>query len=164
MDSENRRLSLGHKQLEENPWDVFETVFTLDSVHNGTIINVMDKGAIVALAYGVEGFAPSRYLNKADGSTAKLEETLDFKVLEFSKDSKKIILALDKGEENVSSDDQDRKAQNKDGAKKAAKKSKEGSDKTTLGDIDVLSALKTEMEESEKSPKKAKKNSSEKGE
>lgn len=163
MDSENRRLSLGHKQLEENPWDIFETVFLVDSVHKGTIINIMDKGAIIALPYGVEGFAPSRYLTKTDGTQAKVEESLDFKVLEFSKESKKIILAHSKAEDHrVSSEEeeesQDKKAQNKDG-KKAAKKVKDP-ERSTLGDIDVLSALKSEMEESEKSPKKTKKDSS----
>ncbi|HVA97292.1 MAG TPA: 30S ribosomal protein S1 [Bacteroidia bacterium] len=158
IDVENRRLSLGHKQLEENPWDVFETIFTVDSVHKGTIINLMEKGAIVSLPYGVEGFAPSRHLVKIDGSTAKAEETLDFKVLEFSKDNKKIIvshakinddtIAAEKAEKNA-----DKNAEVKE-VKKAVKKMKETVEKSTLGDIDVLSALKSEMEESEKKPKK----------
>ena len=96
VDVENRRLSLGHKQLEENPWDVFETLFNVGSVHKGTIINSADKGVIVSLPYGVEGFAPQRHLLKEDNTTAKVEETLDFQVIEFSKENKKIILSHSK--------------------------------------------------------------------
>ena len=92
IDKENRRLSLGHKQLEENPWDVFETVFTVGSVHEGTIIEMLDKGAVVALPYGVEGFATPKHLVKEDGSQAQLDEKLEFKVIEFNKDAKRIIL------------------------------------------------------------------------
>ena len=94
IDKENRRLSLGHKQLEENPWDVFETVFKIGSVHQGTIIQRNDKGGVVNLPYGVEGFAPSRHLIKEDGSKAAMEETLDFQIIEFNKDSKKIIIHI----------------------------------------------------------------------
>ena len=93
IDKENRRLSLGHKQLEENPWDVFETIFTVGSVHDGTIIEMLDKGAVVSLPYGVEGFATPRHLTKQDGSPAKLDEKLPFKVIEFNKDAKRIILS-----------------------------------------------------------------------
>ena len=85
-------MSLGHKQLEENPWDVFETVFTVGSVHEGTIIEMLDKGAVVALPYGVEGFATPKHLVKEDGSQAQLDEKLEFKVIEFNKDAKRIIL------------------------------------------------------------------------
>ena len=92
IDKENRRLSLGHKQLEENPWDVFETVFTVGSVHEGTIIEMLDKGAVVALPYGVEGFATPKHLVKEDGSQAQLDEKLEFKVIEFNKDAKRIFL------------------------------------------------------------------------
>ncbi len=93
IDKENRRLSLGHKQLEENPWDVFETVFTVGSVHEGTIIEMLDKGAVVALPYGVEGFATPKHLVKEDGSQAQMDEKLSFKVIEFNKDAKRIILS-----------------------------------------------------------------------
>ncbi|MDL2315121.1 30S ribosomal protein S1, partial [Bacteroidales bacterium OttesenSCG-928-C19] len=93
VDAENRRLSLGHKQLDENPWDVFETIFTLNSVHQGTVISANDKGAVVALPYGVEGFAPARHLMKEDKTTARQDETLDFKVIEFSKENKKIVVS-----------------------------------------------------------------------
>jgi small subunit ribosomal protein S1 len=93
IDKENRRLSLGHKQLEENPWDVFETIFSVDSIHEGTIVELFDKGATIALPYGVEGFATPRHLVKEDGSQAQLEEKLEFKVIEFSKAAKRIILS-----------------------------------------------------------------------
>lgn len=156
VDADNRKLSLGVKQLEENPWEIFETVFTLDSIHSGTITSLSDKGAIVALPYGVEGFAPSRHLLKADGTTAKAEETLEFKVLEFAKESKKIIVSHTKMHDNKVSDkagiDGERKSQSSD-TKKAVKKLKDSSEKTTLGDIEALSALRTEMKESEKTPK-----------
>jgi small subunit ribosomal protein S1 len=156
VDTENRRLSLGHKQLEENPWDVFETVFTIDSVHRGTILSNVDKGAVIALPYGVEGFAPQRHLGKQDGSIAKNEEVLDFKILEFSKDTKKIIVSHtktwdatpEKGEE------QENKKVEKPVEKKTAKKVKENVEKTTLGDISALSDLKSEMEENERNKKK----------
>lgn len=159
IDGENRRLSLGHKQLEENPWDVFETVFTLDSIHSGTIINVMDKGAVVAMPYGVEAFAPTRHLVKADGSTAKAEETLDFKVIEFNKENKKIIVSHSKINEDVANAEKavataEKKAAN-DEAKKAVKKVKESVEKTTLGDMGGLSSLKADLEESEKKGKQA---------
>ena len=91
IDKDNRRLSLGHKQLEENPWDVFETVYTVGSIHEGTITEVMDKGAVISLPHGVEGFATPKHLVKEDGTQAKLNEKLDFKVIEFNKDSKRII-------------------------------------------------------------------------
>ncbi|MBQ3657042.1 MAG: 30S ribosomal protein S1 [Bacteroidales bacterium] len=93
IDKDNRRLSLGHKQLEENPWDTFETIFTVDSVHEGTILSLFDKGAIIALEYGIEGFATPRHLVKEDGSQCKVDEKLPFKVLEFSKAAKRIILS-----------------------------------------------------------------------
>ncbi len=159
IDSDNRRLSLGHKQLEENPWDVFETVFTVDSVHKGTIINVVEKGAIVSLPYGVEGFAPTRHLLKTDGTSAKAEEALDFKVLEFSKENKKIILSHTKvNDASVGNDRPEKKTEVKD-AKKAVKKVKDNVEKTTLGDFGALSALKSDLDS-----KEAEENSSPKGE
>jgi small subunit ribosomal protein S1 len=150
VDAENRKLSLGVKQLEENPWEVFETVFTVDSVHQGTIINSNDKGAVVSLPYGVEGFAPARHLVKIDGTTAKTDETTDFKVLEFNKDSKKIIVSHtkihdDKIAEEKATVSADRKAAAKD-TKAAVKKMKDNAEKTTLGDIEALSALRTSMD------------------
>ena len=93
IDKDNRRLSLGHKQLEENPWDVFETIFTADSIHEGTVVELMDKGAVIALPYGVEGFATPRHLVKEDGTSVKQDEKLDFKVIEFNKSAKRIIVS-----------------------------------------------------------------------
>jgi small subunit ribosomal protein S1 len=159
IDGENRRLSLGHKQLEENPWDVFETVFTLDSIHSGTIINVMDKGAVISMPYGVEAFAPTRHLVKADGTTAKAEETLEFKVIEFNKENKKIIVSHSKINEDVANEEKavasaEKKAASEE-TKKAVKKVKEGVEKTTLGDMGGLSSLKADLEESEKKGKQA---------
>jgi small subunit ribosomal protein S1 len=151
VDVENRRLSLGHKQLEENPWDVFETVFTIDSIHKGTIVSAAEKGVVVALPYGVEGFAPMRHIQKEDGTTAKVEDTLDFKVLEFSKENKKIIVShtkifQDKAAAEKTADKTDQKQKEK-GTKKAVKKIKDNLEKTTLGDLDVLANLKTEMDQ-----------------
>nr|MBA3705602.1 30S ribosomal protein S1 [Bacteroidota bacterium] len=154
IDGENRRLSLGHKQLEENPWDVFETIFAVDSIHQGTIINVMEKGAIVSMPYGVEAFAPTRHLVKPDGSSAKTEEVLDFKILEFNKEGKKIIVSHSKINEEVAASERAVVAEGKKTeqteAKKAAKKVKDSVEKTTLGDMDVLSNLKADMEATEK--------------
>ena len=93
IDKDNRRLSLGHKQLEENPWDVFETIFTVGSIHEGTIVEMLEKGAVIALPYGVEGFATPKHLVKEDGTQAQVDEKLNFKVIEFNKDSKRIILS-----------------------------------------------------------------------
>lgn len=150
IDKENRRLSLGHKQLEENPWDVFEDLFTVDSVHEGTVVEVFDKGAIIALPYGVEGFATPKHLVKEDGTTAGVEEKLDFKVIEFNKGAKKIIVSHSRvfEDEKRSTETATRKAE-VDSVKKATRKVKSNLEKTTLGDITDLQALKDEMEEKE---------------
>ena len=157
MDSENRRLSLGHKQLEENPWEVFETVFTLDSVHTGTVTQVTDKGAVIALPYGVEGFAPTRHLLKADGTSLKVEEQAEFKVLEFNKESKKIIASHAKIHDDAIAAEKAVETEEKKTAekaeKKAVKKVKESVEKTTFGDISALSDLRDELQESEKKKK-----------
>jgi len=151
IDKDNRRLSLGHKQLEENPWNVFETIFTVGSVHEGTIVEMLDKGAVIALPYGVEGFATPKHLVKEDGSQAKVDEKLDFKVIEFNKDSKRIILSQSRIYEDVA------KAEKAEAKKTAAPKrqSKKADDqaalnvpaveKTTLGDIEALAALKEQL-------------------
>lgn len=150
IDKENRRLSLGHKQLEENPWDVFETIFSVDSIHEGTVIELFDKGATIALPYGVEGFATPRHLVKEDGSQAQLEEKLDFKVIEFSKSAKRIILSHSRVFEDVKRAEETatQKAQVKQ-TKKAVKTVKDNLEKTTLGDISELAALKSQMEAKE---------------
>jgi small subunit ribosomal protein S1 len=147
IDKDNRRLSLGHKQLEENPWDVFETVFTVGSIHEGTIVEMLDKGAVIALPYGVEGFATPKHLVKEDGSQAKVDEKLDFKVIEFNKDSKRIILSHSRIFEDEAKAE---KAEVKK-AKRQSKKSDEQPvistpvEKTTLGDIEALAALKEQL-------------------
>ncbi|MBN1143577.1 MAG: 30S ribosomal protein S1 [Bacteroidales bacterium] len=165
IDKENRRLSLGHKQLEENPWDVFETLFTVDSVHEGTIVEMTDKGAVVALPYGVEGFVTPKHLIKEDGAAAKMEEKLPFKVIEFSKGSKKIIVSHSRIHEDAkrASSDVEHKSTS-DSGHKATKKLKTSMEKTTLGDITDLAAIKTEMEKKESRKKKIEKKAVEKDE
>ena len=147
IDKDNRRLSLGHKQLEENPWDVFETIFTVGSIHEGTIVEMLEKGAVIALPYGVEGFATPKHLVKEDGTQAQVDEKLNFKVIEFNKDSKRIILSHSRIFE-------DEARAEKAEAKKAAKKAKVAeeapvmhtpNEKTTLGDIAALAALKEKL-------------------
>ena len=152
IDKDNRRLSLGHKQLEENPWDVFETVFTDGSIHEGTIIEMLDKGAVVQLEYGVEGFATPKHLVKEDGSHAQLNEKLPFKVIEFNKDSKRIILSHSRTFEDVQR--AEARAEKKS-ARKSSKKEESVATiqnqaaSTSLGDIDALAALKAKMEKGE---------------
>ncbi|MBE6299759.1 MAG: 30S ribosomal protein S1 [Bacteroidales bacterium] len=150
IDKENRRLSLGHKQLEENPWDVFETVFTVDSIHEGTITELLDKGAVIALQYGVEGFATPKHLVKEDGTQAQVNEKLNFKVIEFNKEAKRIILSHSR----IFEDEAKKEAA---AAKKAAKKAAEETaaamptvEKSTLGDIEELAALKEKLDASKK--------------
>ncbi len=159
VDVENRRLSLGHKQLEENPWDVFEGIFTLGSVHNATIVNKNDKGGVVALPYGVEGFVPNRHLAKEDGSTANADENLDFVVIEFSKENKKIILSHTRTfQERTASEKAREDAKGKQEhhtTRKSVKKIQDNIEKTTLGDLDGLAKLKAEMEQAEKDEKTA---------
>jgi small subunit ribosomal protein S1 len=154
VDTQNRRLSLGHKQLEENPWDIFESVFVVDSIHKGTIVNSNDKGAIISLPYGVEGFAPSRHLLKEDNTMARTDETIDFKVIEFSKDNKKILVSHSKTWQDVANAEKAKDASDKKSkdtvAKKAVKKIKDNLEKTTLGDIEALANLKSDMEQSER--------------
>lgn len=151
IDKDNRRLSLGHKQLEENPWEVFESVFEVGSVHEGTIIELTEKGAVVALPYGVEGFATPKHLTKEDGSHPKADEKMDFKVIEFSKSAKKIIVSHSRIFEDAQRSETDSvKRATESTVKKTQKKIRQNLEKTTLGDISDLAALKSEMEENEK--------------
>ncbi len=166
IDRDNRRLSLGHKQLEENPWDVFETVFVEGSSHEGTITEITAKGlAIVSLQYGVEGIATKKNIEKEDGSFAKVDDKLTFKVLEFNKNAKKIVLShtqlfkTDEAEEKpvtattitTSKSKAKAKPQSQgDTTSKAVKKNNDSMEKSTLGDIDALSALKASLEKGEK--------------
>ena len=156
VDSENRRLSLGHKQLEENPWDTFETIFTLNSEHEGTVIGINDKGATVQLQYGVEAFAPSRHIKKEDNTPMKEDEVLKFEVIEFSKDAKRIIIShtnLWKGAERARNE-QDGKNREKarKNTSKNVKKLNQSSEKTTLGELDALTALRAQLEKAESTP------------
>ena len=147
VDTENRRLSLGHKQLEENPWDVYESVFTVGSVHQGTVTALNDKGAVVALPYNIEGFAFNRNLVKEDKSTAKVGDVLDFMVVDFSKEAKKIHLSHTKTWQ-ASKDDEERMKEDaaRKQAKEIAKINESNVEKATLGDLDVLQSLKEDLE------------------
>jgi small subunit ribosomal protein S1 len=148
IDKENRRLSLGHKQLEENPWDVFENLFTIDSIHEGTVVEVFDKGAVIALPYGVEGFVTPKHLVKEDGTIGKVDEKMQFKVIEFNKSAKKIILSHSRVyEDEKKVVETTAKKPDAETARKSSRKAKPNVEKTTLGDITQLAALKEEMEE-----------------
>jgi small subunit ribosomal protein S1 len=147
IDMENRRLSLGHKQLEENPWDVFETIFLPDSVHEGTIIELSDKSALVALPYGVEGNVSPRQLVKEDGTTAKFDEKLPFKVIEFNKNTKKIVLSHTRTFEDPKQEaESSARRSGEESTQRAIKRLNSSMEKTTLGDISEFVALKEEMQ------------------
>ncbi len=154
IDKDNRRLSLGHKQLEENPWDVFESVFELGSTHKGTVTSVGEKGSVVALPYGIEGFSPTRHSKKQDGSKLLIDDNMDFVVLEFNKDSRKIIVSHTRTFEEDAREkaDMDKKAKvaNRATASRAVDSLNKKSEKSTLGDLDSLAALKASMEKDEK--------------
>ncbi len=147
IDRENRRISLGHKQLEENPWDVFESIFVEGSVHQGTIIENKDKSGIVSLPYGVEGICPAKHLRKEDGSNAKIDEALDFKVIEFNKESKKIVVShtrtFEEGEDLPTTKEKTTKKSTSSAS--AVAKNNQNTEKSTLGDLDALVALKQKM-------------------
>ena len=151
IDAENRKLSLGHKQLEENPWDIFETVFIMDSEHQGTIIEKQEKGYLISMTYGVEAYAPKNHALKADGTYPEMDDVLAFKVIEFNKESKKILVSHTKTY-NDEVEVEKKKAPAKAATKKAAKEPAApviAQEKTTLGDLDVLSSLKESMEKKE---------------
>ena len=153
IDKGNRRLSLGHKQLEDNPWDVFETIFTVGSIHEGTVIEVLDKGAVIQLEHGVEGFATPKHLVKEDGTQAKLNEKLPFKVIEFNKDNKRIILSHSRiAEDAAKGERREKAAANRRSEKKASQETVAAPaiEKTTLGDLGALQALKEQMQKEEK--------------
>jgi len=154
VDAENRRLSLGHKQMEDNPWDVFESIFAVDTVHEGTVLKLSDKGATVALQYGLEAFCPNKHLVKADGKSLKGDDKAEFKVIEFNKDQRKIVVSHARIHEEqvavVKSAENAQKLTEREESAKAVKKVKESVEKTTLGDLSVLGNLKNEMEAAEK--------------
>ncbi|MBP3943262.1 30S ribosomal protein S1 [Sphingobacteriaceae bacterium WQ 2009] len=157
LDEENRKLSLGHKQLEENPWDTFETIFTIDSVHEGTVLKVGDKGDIVALQYGVEGFCPSKHSVKEDGASLKVDEVAKFKIIEFNKENKRLVISHSRiwEDERAEARVEEFNARKKEAkvASSAVKKVKDSVEKSTLGDLDVLAQLKEQMEGDEKKSK-----------
>ncbi len=159
LDEESRKLSLGHKQLEENPWDTFETIFTVDSIHEGTVLKVTDKGSIVALPYGVEGFAPSKHTVREDGTPLKAEDTAEFKIIEFNKDSKRIVVSHSRIWEEAKTEarvaENNQKKTDQKAASSAVKKVKDSVEKSTLGDLGVLAQLKEKMEGAESKAKKA---------
>ena len=148
IDKENRRLSLGHKQLEDNPWNQFEATYTVGSIHEGKIVELLEKGAVVSLEKGVEGFATPKHLVKEDGTQAALGEELPFKVIEFNKDSKRIILSHSRTFEDAQREEK-RAAKKPRAKKEEAIKIENQPASTTLGDIDVLAQLKAQMEKGE---------------
>ena len=157
VDQENRRLSLGHKQLEENPWNEYENTYSVGSVHEGTVTALVEKGATITLADGVTGFCSNRNLVKEDGTTAKEGETLPFKVTEFNKGSKKITLSHTRTYEEIKREEAKKEAREKESeantTQKAVRKLKDNLEKTTLGDISDLADLKSRLEAEEKANK-----------
>ena len=149
IDKENRRLSLGHKQLEDNPWDVFEEKYTVGSIHNGKITEMLEKGAVISLENGVEGFATPKHLVKQDGTQAQQGEELEFKVIEFNKDSKRIILSHSRTFEDVQREEKKAAAKKPRAKKEETVKIENQPAATTLGDLDVLANLKAKMEKGE---------------
>jgi small subunit ribosomal protein S1 len=157
VDAENRRLSLGHKQLEENPWDTFETIFTIGSRHEGTVTSINDKGATVQMQYGVEAFAPNRHTKKEDNTPMKEDEVYEFEVIEFSKDSKRIIISHTNLWKTTEKSDKDGGKPTRKGSSKGVKKLNQSSERTTLGELDALTELRAQFEKAEKAPAKEKK-------
>jgi len=158
IDEENRRLSLGYKQLEENPWETFETVFEIGSIHKATITEISNKGATLILPYGVEAFATKKNIVKENGATAEKEEELDVKIIDFNKNAKKIIVSHTQIHRDVEEEEKvvkrnKARSQQKD-TEKAMKSMKDKQEKTTLGDLDALANLKDELQEDERRKKK----------
>jgi small subunit ribosomal protein S1 len=154
VDTENRKLSLGHKQLQDNPWDTYETIFKPDAIIEGIVGKVTDKGATISFPqYGIEGFAPYRHLLKENGATARQDEKLPFKVIEFSKDTQKIMLSHTRTFQDLAYEKKAAEASEKEkeaeSTRSSLKKIKENIEKTTLGDLDALSSLKSDLEKRE---------------
>jgi small subunit ribosomal protein S1 len=170
IDQENRKLSLGHKQLEENPWDTFENVFPVGSYHEATVIRKEDRGAIVQLPYGLEAFAPLKHLRKEDGTQAQTDETLTFKVIEFNRDDKRILVShtryLDDIKREAGEAVREERVRERKQTDKALKATKAQVERTTLGDMDVFSQLKEQLQtaEDEEQPKAEKKEAAPKAE
>ncbi len=153
IDKENRKLQLGHKQLEEDPWNALEDTFAVGTVHEGTVTRKDDKGALVQLQYGLEGFTPNRHLNKEDGSTVKADETTQFVVIEFDRNEKRIVLSHARiWEAAVAEVKETAKKEAKaesDSTKKAVKNIQAKVEKTTLGDLSALAEIKAKLQEGE---------------
>ncbi|MEO7175519.1 MAG: 30S ribosomal protein S1 [Saprospiraceae bacterium] len=153
VDRENRKLSLGHKQVEENPWDTFESVFPVGSYHEATVIRKDDRGAIVQLPYGLEAFAPIKHIKKENGQTAEVDETLTFKVIEFNRDDKRILVSHLRYLEDIRKDADDTVKKDKeveeDTTRKAVKKTQSNVEKTTLGELDALTQLREQFQKNE---------------
>lgn len=155
IDSDNRKLSLGHKQLEENPWDTFQTVFPVGSSHEATILRRDDRGAIVALPYGLEAFSPIRHLRKEDGTLAEVDENLMFKVIEFNRDDKRILVSHTRHYTDAKRDEEERqrkaeraeRSQERRDTNNAIKKQQSSIERSTLGDLDVFSKLRGQFDE-----------------
>lgn len=166
IDKEGRKIALGHKQLEEDPWDTFETVFPVGSVHEATLIKRDDKGGIVQLPYGLEAFAPAKHLKKEDGTQVEADETLEFKILEFDRDDKRIIVShtrihTDAKRDEIAEEKKSRQQQAKR-TKRAVENINKKQERTTLGELGVLDQLKEQMEQDEKGSSASKKSSSKK--
>ena len=151
IDQNNRKLSLGHKQLEENPWDTFETVFPVGSYHEATILRRDDRGAIVQLPYGLEAFAPIKHIKKEDGNTADVEETLTIKVIEFNRDDKRILVSHTRYLDDIrrEADEQVKRERNekRQETRQAVKKTNDSVERSTLGDLDVFSQIKQQLQD-----------------
>ncbi len=156
IDTQNRKLALGHKQLEENPWDTFENVFPVGSYHEATIMRRDDRGAIVQMPYGLEAFAPSKHIKKEDGSTANVDETLTFKVIEFNRDDKRILVSHTRYVDDIKREADDTVRSEKAAARKetrdSIKKASAKVEKTTLGELDVFSQLKSQLADDAPAP------------
>jgi len=159
IDQESRKLSLGHKQLEENPWDTFENVFPIGSYHEATLIKKDDRGGIVQLPYGLEAYAPIKHLRKEDNNVANVDETLTFKVIEFNRDDKRILVShlryLDDIRREADDSVRAEARKERDQVKKAVKKTQSNVERATFGDLDVFSQLKSQLADSEAPAKKA---------
>ena len=159
IDRDNRRLSLGHKQIDENPWDTFASVFTLGSEHEGVVSEINDRGIILTLPYGVEGFAPKKHVKKEDGTELKMDETIAVRVIEFNKDAKRILVShtdiwkeAERAQNSEQQADTRRKTAN---TNKYVEKMNKGTERSTLGELDVLANLKAQMEASPAKKKEA---------
>ena len=159
IDQESRKLSLGHKQLEENPWDTFENVFPIGSTHEATIVKKDDRGAIVSLPYGLEAFAPGKHLRKEDGTMANLDESLTFKVIEFNRDDKRILVSHSRFHEDIKRDADNTERREKNQERKQVRNTIKSQaskvEKTTLGELDVFSQLKDQFAAGEATKKAA---------